>query len=187
MSQTLKASSTRDNTQMIERARKRLSKRAKRGFRGYPLAPVALYGPDDRTATKLAVGIVPAEHADATELPGPGSPRNKRRRQYRSGLLSKLCLWRCTQRHHKAQANIDAAAPRFHRFRAAQLGLLQRGINCQRSRHHPGAQHLPDVRSARCDCHPLASVRGHIDEHRIVETTVKDCQLLEPRRLYRDS
>jgi hypothetical protein len=53
---------------MIERARKRLSKRAKRGFRGYPLATVALYGPDDRTATKLAVGIVPAEHADATEL-----------------------------------------------------------------------------------------------------------------------
>jgi hypothetical protein len=49
-------------------ARKRLSKRAKRGFRGYPLATVALYGPDDRTATKLAVGIVPAEHADATEL-----------------------------------------------------------------------------------------------------------------------
>jgi hypothetical protein len=68
MSQTLKASSTRDNAQMIERARKRLSKRAKRGFRGYPLATVALYGPDDRTATKFAVGIVPAEHADATEL-----------------------------------------------------------------------------------------------------------------------
>ena len=74
MSQTLKASSTRDNAQMIERARKRLSKRAKRGFRGYPLATVALYGPDDRTATKLAVGIVPAEHADATNL-GAGSQR----------------------------------------------------------------------------------------------------------------
>ena len=68
MSQTLKASSTCDNAQMIERARKRLSKRAKRGFRGYPLATVALYGPDDRTATKFVVGIVPAEHADATEL-----------------------------------------------------------------------------------------------------------------------
>ena len=52
---------------MIERARKRLSKRAKRGFRGYPLATVALY-PDDRAATKFTVGIVPAEHADATEL-----------------------------------------------------------------------------------------------------------------------
>ena len=68
MSQTLKASAARDNTQMIERARKRLSKRAKRGFRGYPLATVAFYGPDDRSATKFAVGIVPAEHANATQL-----------------------------------------------------------------------------------------------------------------------
>jgi len=33
---------------MIERARKRLSKRAKRGFRDYPIATVALYGADDR-------------------------------------------------------------------------------------------------------------------------------------------
>ena len=53
---------------MIERARKRLSKRAKKGFRGWPLATVALYGPDDSTATKLTVGIVPAEDAEATDL-----------------------------------------------------------------------------------------------------------------------
>jgi hypothetical protein len=53
---------------MIERARKRLSKKAKRGFRGWPLATVALYGPDDSTATKLTVGIVPAEDADVTDL-----------------------------------------------------------------------------------------------------------------------
>jgi hypothetical protein len=52
---------------MIERARKRLTKRAKRGFRGWPLATVALYGPDDTTATKLTVGIVPSEDAEATE------------------------------------------------------------------------------------------------------------------------
>jgi hypothetical protein len=53
---------------MIERVRKRLSKRAKKGFRGWPLATVALYGPDDSTATKLTVGIVPAEDAEATDL-----------------------------------------------------------------------------------------------------------------------
>src|ERR1700692_4810510 len=51
---------------MIERSRKRLSKRAKKGFRGWPLATIALYGPDDSTATKLTVGIVPAEDAEAT-------------------------------------------------------------------------------------------------------------------------
>jgi hypothetical protein len=53
---------------MLERARKRLDKRAKRGFRGYPVATVALYGPDDTKATKLTVGIVPAEDADVTDL-----------------------------------------------------------------------------------------------------------------------
>ncbi len=53
---------------MIERGRKRLGKRAKRGFRGWPVATVALYGPDDRMATKLTVAIVPAEDADATDL-----------------------------------------------------------------------------------------------------------------------
>jgi hypothetical protein len=52
---------------MIERVRKRLSKRSKKGFRGWPLATVALYGPDDSTATKLTVGIVPAED-EATDL-----------------------------------------------------------------------------------------------------------------------
>jgi hypothetical protein len=53
---------------MIERARKRLSKRAEKGFRGWPVATVALYGQDDSTATKLTVGIIPAEDAAATGL-----------------------------------------------------------------------------------------------------------------------
>jgi hypothetical protein len=47
MPQSRNGSSTRDNEQMIERAPKRLRKRAKRGLRGYPLATVALYGPND--------------------------------------------------------------------------------------------------------------------------------------------
>jgi|ERR1700730_895730 len=68
ISQNRKASSTRDNEQMTERARKRLRKRAKKGLRGYPVATVALYGPDDTRATKLTVGIVPAEDAEATNL-----------------------------------------------------------------------------------------------------------------------
>ena len=33
-----------------------------------PVATAALYGPDDTKATKLTVGIVPAEDADATHL-----------------------------------------------------------------------------------------------------------------------
>jgi hypothetical protein len=45
-----------------------LEKHSRRGFRGYPLATVAFYGPDDQTATKVAVGIVPGEGAEANPL-----------------------------------------------------------------------------------------------------------------------
>ena len=41
-------------------AAKRLGKKAKKGFRGYPVATIAFYGPDSTTATKVAVAIVPA-------------------------------------------------------------------------------------------------------------------------------
>jgi len=45
-----------------------LTKRANRGFRGYPIATIAFYGPDDRRASKVAVGILPGEDAEATAL-----------------------------------------------------------------------------------------------------------------------
>jgi tetratricopeptide (TPR) repeat protein len=35
-----------------------LKKRSRKGFQGYPVATIAYYGPDDRRATKVAVGIV---------------------------------------------------------------------------------------------------------------------------------
>ena len=35
-----------------------LKKRTKKGFQGYPVATIAYYGPDDRQATKVAVGIM---------------------------------------------------------------------------------------------------------------------------------
>src|SRR5580658_923931 len=41
-----------------------LQKRARRGFRGYPLATVAFYGPDATKAGKAAVGIVTREDAE---------------------------------------------------------------------------------------------------------------------------
>ena len=45
-----------------------LKKKARRGFRGYPVATVAFYGPDSTHATKVAVGIVAAESAQAEAL-----------------------------------------------------------------------------------------------------------------------
>lgn len=41
-----------------------LLKRARKGFRGYPVATIAFYGPDDRRASKVAVGIVTREGAE---------------------------------------------------------------------------------------------------------------------------
>ena len=45
-----------------------LRKKAKRGFRGYPIATVAFYGPDDRRASKVAVGIVADDAGEVVEL-----------------------------------------------------------------------------------------------------------------------
>src|SRR6266540_2767617 len=41
-----------------------LAKKARRGFRGFPIATIAYYGPDNIRASKVAVGIVRAEGAD---------------------------------------------------------------------------------------------------------------------------
>lgn len=39
-------------------AAKWLKKKAKAGFRSYPVGTIAFYGPDDRRASKVAVGII---------------------------------------------------------------------------------------------------------------------------------
>lgn len=45
-----------------------LRSKSKRGFRGYPVATVAYYGPDASKATKVAVGIISAEDREADPL-----------------------------------------------------------------------------------------------------------------------
>ena len=47
---------------------KRLGKKAKRGFRGFPVGTVALYGPDDRRATKLVAAVIAKEDDPPSEL-----------------------------------------------------------------------------------------------------------------------
>ena len=46
----------------------RLRSRARRGFRGYPIATVAFYGPTNEVASKVAVSVVPRRAADAEVL-----------------------------------------------------------------------------------------------------------------------
>jgi hypothetical protein len=45
----------------------RIEEKARRGHRGDPVGTVALYGPDDKLASKLVVGISPSARAGVTE------------------------------------------------------------------------------------------------------------------------
>jgi len=45
-----------------------LKKKVKRGFRGYPIATIAYYGPNDKFATKVAVGIIAEESGEVVAL-----------------------------------------------------------------------------------------------------------------------
>jgi hypothetical protein len=51
-----------------DRFLKRLRKKARKGMRGWPVATVAFYGPNLDRASKVVVGIVPAEDAEAKAL-----------------------------------------------------------------------------------------------------------------------
>ncbi len=45
-----------------------LKKKTRQGFRGYPIATIAFYGPDDTRASKAAVAIIDAEDAEPGAL-----------------------------------------------------------------------------------------------------------------------
>ena len=51
-----------------DQAKKALTKKAKKGFGGYPVATVAFYGPTDKKATKLVVSILAHEDAEADPM-----------------------------------------------------------------------------------------------------------------------
>jgi len=52
----------------MKKRRNQLAKRARKGFRGYPIATVAYCGPTDTFAAKVAVGIVLEEGKEAAFL-----------------------------------------------------------------------------------------------------------------------
>jgi hypothetical protein len=41
-----------------------IAKKAKAGFRGYPIGTLAFYGPDDRRASKVVAGIIARQDAE---------------------------------------------------------------------------------------------------------------------------
>ncbi len=60
--------STKRRRHRVRRTRTTLQGRAQRGFRGYPIATIAYYGPDDKFASKVAVGIILQEDGDVAFL-----------------------------------------------------------------------------------------------------------------------
>ena len=50
------------------RNREWLRKRSQQGMRGYPIGTIAFYGPTDKLATKLAVGVIPQADGEAEHL-----------------------------------------------------------------------------------------------------------------------
>jgi hypothetical protein len=68
------------------RSKSQLGKRAKRGFRGYPVATIAFYGPTAERASKVAVGIVAREGAEPDTLQTWHSDENDLRHDHEIGL-----------------------------------------------------------------------------------------------------
>ena len=52
----------------VARIKKRLEKKARRGFRGYPLATVAFYGPDDQRASKVVASIMDSQDEGPVQM-----------------------------------------------------------------------------------------------------------------------
>jgi hypothetical protein len=48
--------------------RDKLQKKAKKGFQGYPVATITYYGPDDKRASKVSVGIIVEEKGEVVAL-----------------------------------------------------------------------------------------------------------------------
>jgi hypothetical protein len=87
-----------------------LEKHSRRGFLGYPLATVAFYGPDDQTATKVAVGIVPGEGAEANPLQ-PWFPNTRMRARTPGSRARSASSLRLTQQNRWSWSIASLAAP----------------------------------------------------------------------------
>ena len=52
----------------VIKLKRSLEKKAKKGFRGYPIATVALYGPTNKLATKIVVGIILSQKDEVDQM-----------------------------------------------------------------------------------------------------------------------
>ena len=48
----------------LDKSQKRINKRVKRGFHGYPIISIQYFGPSEALATKVEVGFIEQENAE---------------------------------------------------------------------------------------------------------------------------
>ena len=48
----------------LDKSQKRINKRVKRGFHGYPMISIQYFGPSEALATKVEVGFIQEENAE---------------------------------------------------------------------------------------------------------------------------
>lgn len=48
----------------LDKSQKRIAKRVKRGFQGYPMISIVYFGPHEELATKVEVGFIEQENAE---------------------------------------------------------------------------------------------------------------------------
>jgi hypothetical protein len=48
----------------LDKSQKRINKRVKRGFHGYPIISIEYFGPSEALATKVEVGFIEQENAE---------------------------------------------------------------------------------------------------------------------------
>jgi hypothetical protein len=103
-----------------------LTKAANRGFRGYPIATLAFYGPDDRRASKVAVGIIRSEGAEASALE----------------------RWFSDERDVRDDSDITAAIQQFvEQHSAKTVVVAERIIGCP---HEEGVDYPEGQKCPRC-------------------------------------
>lgn len=105
---------------------RKIRERARRPFAGYPVASVAFYGPDDRVASKVAVGIVPFE----------------------GGEVHRLERWTVPSGDVRDDDGIAVAALAFVRAHGARsIGMLDRIIGCP---HEEGIDYPVGASCPKC-------------------------------------
>ena len=73
-------------------------------FRGYPVGTVAYYGPDDKTITKIAVGIIRGDNQECSEMrrwAGSDVTHDRKAQQEISDFL----------KHHRVKTTIITKGP----------------------------------------------------------------------------